>query len=175
MMFLDSLFGSAITPAVTAGVGEVAMPALTDTAIQTAVPAMTDTALNPALNGLANSTFQTGVGTGLVDGAFMGAGKEGMFDALGSGIGGQALAGAEQVVDPAVTSGMFDSLGGFTNAMGSDQALNIAKIGMGGYNSYKQGQAVDNARRVQNRQLAMQEEAYGRNKSADERRQKLVF
>ena len=167
MMFLDSLFGSAITPAVTAGVGEVAMPALTDTAIQTAVPAMTDTALNPALNGLANSTFQTGVGTGLVDSS--------LFDALGSGIGGQTLNGAEQAVAPEVTGGMFDSLGGFTNAMGSDQALNIAKIGMGGYNSYKQGQAVDNARRVQDRQLAMQEEAYGRNKSADERRQKLVF
>jgi len=142
----EALLGSAMTPAVTAGLGE--------TAIQSAVPALTDTAINAGLDqamtgGLSNIGAST----------------------IGQAVGGNAV----QSFIPQVGAGMFDSLGGFTNAMGSDQASNIAKMGLGGYNAYQQGKALDNAQNIQQQQMAQSQDAYNRDKTASENRQKLTF
>lgn len=137
----ESLFGSAITPAIQAGIGETAM--------QTALPAITDEALNAGVN-----TMLTG---GL------------------SNVGTTALGTMPQGVLPTVGQGMFDSLGNFGKALISDQAGNVFK-GLGGaYSAYNQGKALDQAKNIQNAQLAMSQDAYNRDKTADQRRQKLVF
>jgi hypothetical protein len=74
-----------------------------------------------------------------------------------------------------VGQGMFSSLGNFGNAMMGDQGANLFK-GLGGaYNAYSQGKALNNANDIQRQQLAMQQDAYNRDKTADTNRQKLVF
>lgn len=144
----EALMGSAIAPAVQAGIGEAAM--------QTAVPAITDTAMQAGLDqaltgGLSN------IGASTMGQAVGGSGVQSFIPQIGAG------------------AGMFDSLGGFANALGSDQALNVAKMGLGGYNAYKSGQAMDNAQNIQSAQLAQSQDAYNRDKTADQNRQKLVF
>lgn len=137
----DQLFGSAITPAIQAGIGETAM--------QTALPAITDQAID------------TGVNTMLTGGL--------------SNVGTTALGTMPQGVLPAVGQGMFDSLGNFGKALTSDQAGNVFKALGQGYGMYNQANAMDNMQNLQREQLAMNKDAYARDKSADERRQKLVF
>ena len=144
----ESLFGSAIAPAVQAGANE---------AMQTAIPALTDTAINAGLD----SAITGGMGN---------VGTSMLGNALPTGVNAVAnpmLAGAGQ--------GMFSSLGNFGNALTSDQGANVFK-GLGGaYNAYSQGKALNNANDIQRQQLAMQQDAYNRDKTADTNRQKLVF
>jgi len=177
----ESLFGSAITPAVTAGVGEAA--------VQSAVPALAETAIDTGLtNALAgtglNSIGQYTAGLGL-DQALIGSGlNNSMFQALGQVPSGFTNAGIQEASNlatsaglPSQAGGMFDGItnSGVWNALGSDQAKNIAGIGFGGYNAYNQGKALNNANDIQRQQLAMQQDAYNRDKTADTNRQKLVF
>lgn len=153
-MFAD-IIGSALAPAVSNIATDAVAPVATDMALE---------AINPALNTLAKSALQTGV----VDGALTG--TQGIFDALGSGIGKLGQTTAQGVGD-----GMFDSIGNFTKAITSDQAQNGFKILGQGYDIYNKGKQLDNAQNIQNQQLAMQQDVYARDKSADQRRQKLVF
>lgn len=119
-------------------------------AIQAVTPALTDEAINAGITAtLGNTLGNVGVNTL----------PTGLANGLPQGLGG----------------GMFSSLGNFGSALGSDTASNIYQ-GLGGaYNMYNQGQSLDQAKNVQNKQLAMQQDVYNRDKSADERRQKLVF
>lgn len=138
----ESLFGSAITPAVQAGIGE--------------------TAVNTVLPELASGAIDAGVSTALTGG----------LSNVGLNTLGQTL---PQGVMQGAGQGMFSSLGNFGNALMSDQGANAFKALGQGYGLYNQGQALNNAQDIQNRQLKMSEGAYNRDKTADERRQKLVF
>lgn len=71
--------------------------------------------------------------------------------------------------------GLFDTLGGFGKTLMSDQAGNAFNALGGLYQMYNQGQAFDQAKNIQNEQMALAKDAYNRDKTADERRQKLVF
>lgn len=163
----ESLFGSALTPAIQAGAGEALAtmtPALADTALTTGV----DQALAGTLpNMLGNSTAGLGV-----DSVFQQLGNVPMFTG-----DGMLIPTATEAMNalPTAGQGLFDNFGDYTKMLGSDQAQNIAKVGFGGYNAYNQGKTLDQAKNIQNQQLAMSQDAYNRDKSADQRRQKLVF
>jgi len=172
----DSLFGSAVAPAVASGVGEAA--------VQTAVPTLTDTMLNTGVDQALAGTLPSTLGTstaGLgMDGTFQALGNAPMFTADGMmlpatdgmfNVDGLPIAESNL----AQSNGMFDSLGAFGKALGSDQAKNIATIGFGGYNAYNTGKALNSAKDIQRQQLQQSQDAYNRDKTADQRRQKLVF
>jgi hypothetical protein len=181
MMGFESLLGSALTPAIETGVGETAM--------QTLVPALTDTTIDAGLtNALAgtglNSLGQATAGLGL-DQTAIGAGlNNGYFQSLGNLPVGFTDAGVGEASNFATgvglqgqAGGMFDGItnSGLFQTLGSDQAKNIAGIGFNAYNAMNQSRAIDDAKKIQKEQLAMSQDAYNRDKRADERRQKLVF
>jgi hypothetical protein len=92
-----------------------------------------------------------------------------------SNIGATTMGQVAPELASGVGQGMFSSLGNFGNAMMGDQGANLFK-GLGGaYNAYSQGKALNNANDIQRQQLAMQQDAYNRDKTADTNRQKLVF
>lgn len=178
----ESLFGSAVAPAVTAGIGEAA--------VQTATPALTETAVDA---GLTNALAGTGVNSlgqstaGLaIDPALIGTGmNDAMFQSLGQMGQGFTNAGIQEGSNFATEAGLQGATGrglfdGITNsgawqALGSDQAKNIIGLGVGGFNAFNQGKGLSNANKIQKEQLAMSKDAYNRDKKSDEQRQKLVF
>jgi len=164
----ESLFGSAVAPALTEattqGIGEAMIPTITDTlATQGADQALAGT--------LPNMIGSQTAGLG-VDQAFQQLGTQFLpanMAGFGEGMVGQASMNAIP------QTGMFEQLGGFGKSLLGDQTQNIAKVGLGGYNAYNQGKAINQAKRIQDQQMAMSQDAYNRDKSADQRRQKLVF
>lgn len=154
MYGLESIFGSAMTPAVTSGIGEAA--------VQTAVPTMTDATLNAGVDQAISGTMANSLGQ-ISGNTFNQIGKQGV---------------ANSIPDVAPTS-MWDSIGDYAgkagNFMTSNQGANAMKLGTGAFNMYNQNKGMNHQIDVQNAQLAQSEDAYARNKAADERRQKLVF
>lgn len=61
------------------------------------------------------------------------------------------------------------------SALGSDAFKNIAGLGVQGFGALQNADALKQSKRIQNAQLSMAQDAYNRNKLADEARQKLTF
>lgn len=177
----ESLFGSAVTPAITSGIGE--------TAVQSALPTITDTAIDTGLaNSLAgtglNSLGQATAGLGL-DPTLVGNGlNNSLFQSLGqmpqgftnAGIGEASNFMTDMGLAPQTSGGMFGEWGDKAmGVLGSDQFKNATALGVGGFNAINQANAISNANDIQKQQLQQSQDAYGRDKKADERRQKLVF
>lgn len=134
--------------------GSALTPTLTETALQgageTLVPAITDEAINTGINsaitgGMSNIGNMAGT----------------TFQPIGAGL-----------VNP---TGIFGSWANFGDAIMGDQAKNLFDISGKLYGAYNQGKQLDQAKNIQNQQLAMSQDAYNRDKLADQRRQKLVF
>ena len=61
------------------------------------------------------------------------------------------------------------------SALGSDAFKNIAGLGVKGFGALQNADALKQTKKIQNAQLSMAQDAYNRNKLADEARQKLTF
>lgn len=61
------------------------------------------------------------------------------------------------------------------SALGSDAFKNISGLGVQGFGALQTADALKQAKKIQNAQLGMAQDAYARNKLADEARQKLTF
>lgn len=183
----ETLFGNAVTPVITQGAGEAlantAVPAVTDSMMagagealaNTAVPAVTDTALQTGINTAVPATMGNSVGNFAMTPAMVNGAIDNLPNAISNnGFNMLGQAGNQAIANTAPT-GIMESLGKIGNALTSDQAKNAFSILGTGYNMYNQGQALNNAKDIQRQQLQMSKDAYGRDKVADQRRQKLVF
>ena len=146
-------------------------PAVTDTALTTVAPAVAET----ATQSIAPTMFEQ-LGMNAMGEALPAVGAQPLGN-LGQIAGGVADAGGVGTFDMlgAYAGQGADMLGDAGNFLVGDQGQNAMKIASQGYNMYGQNQAMQNAKRIQDEQLRQSQDAFNRDKTAEEKRSKLNF
>lgn len=95
-------------------------------------------------------------------------GASGLWDSLSS-------IGTTPAVTADIASTATKATPSLWSALGSDAFKNIAGMGVQGFNAMQNADALKQLKNTEKAKLAMSQDAYNRNKLADEARQKLTF